>query len=168
MFTRGYTRRRLWFSFTLVGLINIRRLCTRFISNFHLVHHDVLSQWAWIWSKVSNDLVLSPSDGLGLVYIISLLTESCRLNRQFTPPKATLKEIHDAVPKHLLTSEQLRSVNVKWTNHLGPQKITRNQAYTCLETSSLPSFSIDSRTASHLGPKAISQDTSHRAGRNPS
>lgn len=62
----------------------------------------------------SSEMVLNMKQGeeiLGTtIRTCSLLAESYksyRLNKPFTPPKATLKEVHDAVPKHLLTSEPL-------------------------------------------------------------
>lgn len=38
-----------------------------------------------------------------------LAYNSFRLARPFVPPRATLKQIHDAVPKHLLKKDPLRS-----------------------------------------------------------
>lgn len=38
-----------------------------------------------------------------------LTCTTCRLARPFVPPTITLKQLHDAVPKHLLQKDPLRS-----------------------------------------------------------
>ena len=64
-------------------------------------HNHVFCRRPWVQYAVCHSLW---SQGL---------TVSCsRLNRPFRPPKSTLKDIHDAVPKHLLRRTLIKAIIV--------------------------------------------------------
>lgn len=100
-------------------------------------HHDpdVLHRWSRIQVKVCLGIRFAQPREMTV-----LRPSTTRLKRPFRPPKATLKEIHDAVPKHLLQRARFSEPHLHLINRTIPQPNLYEHCFTLCEISRLLPF----------------------------